>query len=281
MIHAHPRPLAALLALLGAWSWLTCAPAARADEAKPKLAADAPPQARCWVEAYPEFLCGADAQALVWCDGTRMAWDDGKDKTWAQTLDDADPQDQTAQPYPALGAPLGPLEVDFEPGRARHEPAFEKMYGATAQEVGASLKTVRWLPRYVNAALPVTTVNGVADKLQAVSDELELLPRALVEPIAKPSGSFVWRNVKGTDRKSAHSFAVAVDIGVERSDYWKWTKPDKDGKYVWRNRIPAEVVEVFERHGFVWGGRWYHFDTMHFEYRPELLHPACRAKPAP
>jgi hypothetical protein len=27
-----------------------------------------------------------------------------------------------------------------------------------------------------------------------------------------------------------------------------------------------------ERRSFVWGGRWYHYDTMHFEYRPELVH---------
>jgi hypothetical protein len=30
-------------------------------------------------------------------------------------------------------------------------------------------------------------------------------------------------------------------------------------------------VRVFEKHGFIWGGAWYHYDTMHFEYRPELL----------
>jgi len=30
-------------------------------------------------------------------------------------------------------------------------------------------------------------------------------------------------------------------------------------------------VAVFERHGFIWGGKWFHYDTMHFEYRPELL----------
>jgi peptidoglycan LD-endopeptidase CwlK len=28
---------------------------------------------------------------------------------------------------------------------------------------------------------------------------------------------------------------------------------------------------VFEKHGFIWGAKWYHYDTMHFEYRPELL----------
>jgi hypothetical protein len=39
----------------------------------------------------------------------------------------------------------------------------------------------------------------------------------------------------------------------------------------YRNRIPHRIVEIFERHGFIWGGKWYHYDTMHFEYRPELL----------
>lgn len=37
------------------------------------------------------------------------------------------------------------------------------------------------------------------------------------------------------------------------------------------NCIPMEIVRVFEKHGFIWGGRWYHYDTMHFEYRPEFF----------
>jgi hypothetical protein len=40
---------------------------------------------------------------------------------------------------------------------------------------------------------------------------------------------------------------------------------------LYRNEIPWEIVEIFERHGFVWGGKWYHYDTMHFEYRPEIV----------
>jgi hypothetical protein len=39
--------------------------------------------------------------------------------------------------------------------------------------------------------------------------------------------------------------------------------------------MAAEIVLTFERHGFIWGGKWGHFDTMHFEYRPELLQAAC------
>ena len=35
--------------------------------------------------------------------------------------------------------------------------------------------------------------------------------------------------------------------------------------------IPVEIVEPVEAEGFSWGGKWYHYDTMHFEYRPELF----------
>jgi len=34
---------------------------------------------------------------------------------------------------------------------------------------------------------------------------------------------------------------------------------------------PEPLVRAFERQGFVWGGKWFYFDTMHFEYRPEIL----------
>ena len=53
--------------------------------------------------------------------------------------------------------------------------------------------------------------------------------------------------------------------------YWQWTKPAADGTYPVKNQIPPEIVAAFERQGFIWGGRWYHYDTMHFEYRPELI----------
>jgi len=39
------------------------------------------------------------------------------------------------------------------------------------------------------------------------------------------------------------------------------------------SQIPIQIVRIFEKHGFIWGGYWYHYDTMHFEYRPELLLP--------
>ena len=51
-----------------------------------------------------------------------------------------------------------------------------------------------------------------------------------------------------------------------------WTIP-----YEERWSPPAALVRAFERQGFIWGGKWFFFDTMHFEYRPELL--LMRASP--
>ena len=81
----------------------------------------------------------------------------------------------------------------------------------------------------------------------------------------KYSGTFVWRNIAGTDRLSNHSFGTAIDINTKYSDYWKW-----NNNVTYINRIPIEIAEVFEKYGFIWGGKWYHYDTMHFEFRPEL-----------
>jgi hypothetical protein len=72
-----------------------------------------------------------------------------------------------------------------------------------------------------------------------------------------------------------HAYGAAIDINVTYSAYWRWG--GHSDAPVWQNRIPFDIVEVFQRHGFIWGGYWYHYDTMHFEYRPELLAPDAKA----
>jgi hypothetical protein len=78
------------------------------------------------------------------------------------------------------------------------------------------------------------------------------------------------RAVAGSQIRSMHAYGAALDINTAFANYWRWDS--KSGSEpIWKNRIPIEIVRVFERHGFIWGGYWYHYDTMHFEYRPELL----------
>jgi D-alanyl-D-alanine carboxypeptidase len=61
------------------------------------------------------------------------------------------------------------------------------------------------------------------------------------------------------------------DIAEAHTHYWLWSKAAPDGHVPYKNEVPIEIVQIFERHGFIWGGRWYHYDTMHFEYRPEII----------
>jgi peptidoglycan L-alanyl-D-glutamate endopeptidase CwlK len=165
-----------------------------------------------------------------------------------------------------------PAEFD-DPGRIRNDSFFKCMYGATPAAVRQNLVTITWLPALAPQSLLVTRINGVDKQLQAVSDELEKLP-AFLKYLQKAAGTFNWRVIKGTTRPSTHSYGIAIDINTDFSNYWQWDNKTTDENKkvpVYVNRIPAEIVDIFEKHGFIWGGKWYHYDTMHFEYRPELL----------
>ena len=235
----------------------------------------------CFLTAYPGVVCAADASAISLCDGARIPWDDGRDKSHEARLEAADPEDTVAMRYRA-GRGYATPAPDFEPGRLRSDPLLAAMYGGSREAVAARVTEVAWMPRSGGKPVRVTTVNGVAAALSRVSADLEReLPPELRALVAKTAGVFVWRTVRGSGRRSPHSYAIAIDVGVARSDYWDWHRPDADGRYRYKNRFPLEVVEIFERHGFIWGGKWYHFDTMHFEYRPELLVAPCVDGPSP
>jgi hypothetical protein len=239
-------------------------------------AADAPAWAQALLAAYPDHLRSVDGNTLHWRDGPPMELDDGKgSKPFEAWLADPDIEDMLRLPYNAGADPIQP-EPDFDPGRARNDAFFSRMYGDCRKgDISANLTEVVWLPKKSGETLKVTKVNGVADRLQAVSRELDDLPTELDRFLFPVGGGFNCRTIAGTSQLSGHGWGFAIDIGVKHSHYWRWSKPEKDGRYVFKNEIPIQIVRVFEKHGFIWGGRWYHFDTMHFEYRPELLPPAA------
>ncbi|MFP4377258.1 MAG: M15 family metallopeptidase [Spirochaetales bacterium] len=102
--------------------------------------------------------------------------------------------------------------------------------------------------------------------------------RAFLDRLSWVAG-YHFRNVDGTSFRSNHSYGAALDLMPERFSgeqaYWRWTMRDNITWYSVPNEerylIPMSVVEIFERHGFIWGGKWRFFDTIHFEYRPEIL----------
>lgn len=223
-----------------------------------------PVGAQILMDVYPDFVKGFQDGNIILTDGSTMVFDDKKEKTFVQKLDDADLEDMFAFNYDRLSWTPGFMQ---DAGRSRCEAFFKKMYGASAAQVRKHLVNVPWFGQQVQ----FTTVNHAADSLRAVASELAKYPE--LKQYLKSSGSFYWRKVRGANRQSAHSYGMTIDIGVKYSDYWLWKNPGKKetDKITYANRIPHKIVEVFERHGFIWGGRWYHYDTMHFEFRPEIL----------
>lgn len=224
------------------------------------------------INAYPQFISGYANNEVIFKDGTHLIWDDGvKNKTWQQVLDHPDLKDMFKQEYPKGEIKDVPSE-NADPGRIRNEAFFMKIYGSTKKQAESDLTTIIWCPKLIAQRIVVTKINGVDKQLMKISAELDRHP-GLKKYLTNIGGTFNWRNIKGTNRPSMHSFGMTIDINTAYSNYWQWacncTNENATLKY--HNRIPQLIVDTFEKYGFIWGGKWYHYDTMHFEYRPELL----------
>jgi hypothetical protein len=227
------------------------------------------------VAAYPDALLKYEGRALHWRDGTITEVPPDEIKTFDQTLRGASLLDQLRIPYPR-GALEVPPPVNEDPGRFRNLAFFRKMYGNCWRgEVSAKLVPVVWLPKTWNYMIRATSVNGVAEKLTAISNEIEQLPPKTRRAAYPIGGAYACRTIADTGQPSMHSYGAAIDMNISMADYWYWRR-SSGGALTYRNRMPNELVEIFERNGFIWGGKWYHYDTMHFEYRPELLELAKR-----
>jgi hypothetical protein len=224
------------------------------------------------IRAYPQQLAGYDSTDLIWRDGARMPLSDGQPhKTFEEMLRHGSILDQIRLPYP-VGIGVAAFDRQSDPGRIRNRAFFDKMYGDCWKgEVALRLVSVVWLPRSWGHTIRVTSVNGVAQRLSEISEALDGLPVAAERYLYPPAGTYNCRTVADTGEPSMHSWGAALDINSAHADYWLW------GHGSSTTTIPAEIIEIFERHGFIWGGKWSHYDTMHFEYRPELANGPAAA----
>ena len=213
-------------------------------------------------------------RAFIWPDGTVIPWDDGEIKTeYEDLLNRASLRDQKAQSYTKGWTFEIPL-MNQDTGSVRNEAYFKKINGASSDEVRSNLVAVPWL---FGKSISETRINGVDQALARIRDKVAGESPEIQGYVKHSLGSFNWRVIAGTERLSMHSFGIAVDFkfpdGAHR--YWRWSG-EKDGNKTYHssllhNTSLAVIVEIFEEEGFIWGGKWYHHDTMHFEYRPELL----------
>lgn len=191
--------------------------------------------------------------------------------------------------YPLTNVRYGLRHRNTDPGRYRNYPLLMAVYGASAAEVRRSLVRVD----FCGTMVLFSSRNGAAAALSRVSAEISQDPallawvRQLVRRDSQAIGTWNWRVIAGTTNLSAHSFGIAIDI-LDRSSakyaYWRHTSGNEQAASFWPRFVthekiwqpPSGIVACFERHGFIWGGKWYHFDPMHFEYRPEFFPAGSR-----
>lgn len=231
-------------------------------------AADAPPAPlACLVRQYGvEPRWRNDAWWARLPGGSEIIYDDGHIKSAADRLAHPDLEDMFAMAY-HTGPWHAPRGQDDDPGRTRVEAFFRGIYG----EPGTGIVGVGFLGRRLGVHVKIRpAVMRVQQRLREVLRQRPEL-RSQILPLG---GGFSNRLIAGTHRSSAHAYGIAVDINPRRAAYWRWTNTSPPMPSAARLPDPA-IVHAFEAEGFIWGGRWFHFDTMHFEYRPELLDPAC------
>ena len=156
---------------------------------------------------------------------------------------------------------------------------MESLWGNTDAEIREHGRSLTFLDHrmFLNEVVVDPLAAVEEDILSASKDDNEIA--AWVDQL-DITYSFIDRDIAGSPNRSNHAWGLAVDFVPNSYEgqqvYWRWSRVfDREG---W-HRIPLEkrwsppqsVIEIFERHGFVWGGKWAHFDNIHFEYRPEII----------
>lgn len=225
----------------------------------------ADPAAASLAAAYRDVT--VEGEIVVLPDGTRLPLGADPGRAPRDRLDEPTIREQFHDPYPLAFDLESRRRSWFDPGRARSEGFFQALYGSSAAAVKRQLEKAT----IGGATFYMTGAQGVACQMAAALAAVAGLAIDWRPFFRDVGGSFNWRPIAGTRRYSAHSYGIAFDLNTALGGYWRWSGRPEGDAGAYDNRIPREIVEAFERYGFIWGGKWHHFDGMHFEYRPELI----------
>ena len=238
-----------------------------------------------------------EAKILLLRSGSRKAeylCDDGKNLSFYERMENMDVSSLFLIPYQMGAIPLPEVRKNFDPGRLRLEELNRTVFGSSESEVRKNLVEIEFL----NQKIRFQKKLGAAHRLELVGTKLVHLSQIdnetkyFLDPFLSQKKqlqgmTFSWRNIAGTQRLSNHSFGTAIDLlSSHGAQYWLWDEKKKNpqkaalGESAYRfdhyipekkPYIPEKIVAAFESEGFIWGGKWNHYDTMHFEYRPEFF----------
>lgn len=142
----------------------------------------------------------------------------------------------------------GHLELD-EKGKQKNKTAFADKHLTTVSLSTIDGKKVKVTVNKV-MAFPLMLAFAEIEYENLRSPWKAWLPREIQSWCVRFTSSNPKKKILST-----HSWAMAIDVDVAQN------KANTDGN------IPIWVVELMERWGFVWGGRWPNYkDPMHFQY---------------
>lgn len=228
----------------------------------------------CLMMAYPDHITGIEKDEdgfvyVIMKSGKRIIYDDKKVKNTSQRLGNSDIQDTLQDPYP-LGSRTSLMDEGKDPGRFRCYELLQEVYGKNRGEVEKNLKSTS----FIYGSFLFNSSNNASAALEKTGQMLmPLMKDARVSKAVYPSsGTYNYRVISGTSHLSPHAYGIAIDLSRDPRDYWQWASRQDGEKRL--NSYPSEVVNAFEDNGFIWGGKWWHFDILHFEYRPEIIFKA-------
>jgi hypothetical protein len=265
------------------WGGRAATPRAQPRDAPPSASRVVPvqadPRVRAFLQAYDALIdsvAPADDDVVFYLGGRAIHFQDGRmlDPDRAANDDECDP---IFYRYP-LGSLTEPPVAPDEPPRYCTD-VLEALWGSTESEIRRHGSSVTFLDHrmFVNDLL-IEPLGAVERDIANAAARDPLVAEWIAE--LDITYSFSYRGIAGSPTRSQHSWGMAVDFVPTSYDgrhvYWRWSRVYNRNDW---DRIPLErrwsppggVIEVFERHGFLWGGKWAHFDVIHFEYRPEII----------
>jgi hypothetical protein len=155
----------------------------------------------------------------------------------------------------------------------------ELMSAATRAETERQLESIRFLGKTTRVHKVIKQKLLTIDAAIRIASATDSSVQTWINTLGSLEG-YGWRNIANTQSRSYHSYGLAIDLLPKslggKQTYWLWTSQNRDDwwdvPYSERYHPPEKVIKIFESYGFVWGGKWLMFDTMHFEYRPEVFY---------
>ncbi len=115
----------------------------------------------------------------------------------------------------------------------------------------------------VGASVPILgAVSCHREMIPALRRALRELERRGLERLVDRgdyAGCYTPKDIPTTGAVSRHAWGIAIDLNAAANPYGDRSTQDR------------RLVEVMERNGFAWGGRWPTPDAMHFEYVGEEM----------